>query len=92
METLYIVPFEFSTTVAALCRVGGTDAIRELKGATMLVPDNAAWENLGFSNLYHLFSEHGEHDLKSILKYHVSLCPSISIYIRHHLTAFVYFL
>ncbi|KAJ3411029.1 hypothetical protein HDV05_002894 [Chytridiales sp. JEL 0842] len=72
LETLYAVPTEFSTTIAALCRIGGIDKIEKMQGVTFLVPDNKAWENLGFHNLYYLFSENGEKDLKEILKYHIS--------------------
>ncbi|KAJ3210808.1 hypothetical protein HDU67_004992 [Dinochytrium kinnereticum] len=72
MDILYAIPTEFSTTVAALSRLGTIDRIREVKGGTLLVPDNAAWEKLGFRNLYHLFGDHGKEDLKKIMKYHGS--------------------
>ncbi|KAI8854007.1 FAS1 domain-containing protein [Chytridium lagenaria] len=72
VDVMYSIPTEFSTTVSALCRLGVTDKLEQMKGGTVLVPDNAAWEKLGFRNLYHLFSERGRDDLKKILQYHVA--------------------
>ncbi|KAJ3100808.1 hypothetical protein HDU97_001926 [Phlyctochytrium planicorne] len=72
VQVLFSLPSKFSTTTSALCRLKALGKIEELKGATMFVPDNSAWEELGFKNLYHLFSEHGHKDLKKILMYHGS--------------------
>ncbi|KAJ3106934.1 hypothetical protein HDU96_008055 [Phlyctochytrium bullatum] len=70
MEVLYQVPTEFSTSVSALCRLKATEKIEDLKASTLFMPDNDAWEKLGFRNLYYLFGENGREDLKKIMMYH----------------------
>ncbi|KAJ3114805.1 hypothetical protein HDU96_001632 [Phlyctochytrium bullatum] len=70
MDVLYHVPFAFSTSVSALCRLDATEKIEKMKGATLFMPDNDAWESLGLRNLYYLFGDEGHEDLKKIMKYH----------------------
>ncbi|KAJ3334399.1 hypothetical protein HDU76_000095 [Blyttiomyces sp. JEL0837] len=70
-DSLNQLPSLFSTTYAALVRLGKEDKLRD-KSGTMMVPDNYAWKKLGINAVYYLFSKQGEDDLKRMMEYHCS--------------------
>jgi len=72
LETLDFVPSKFSIWLLAVERTEMRKTLEETAGLTVLVPTNGAWENLGYSALAYLFSEHGKKDLKRIVEYHMS--------------------
>ncbi|KAJ3334398.1 hypothetical protein HDU76_000094 [Blyttiomyces sp. JEL0837] len=71
-KSLNQVPALFSTTYAAIARLGMLDKLKEKTHSTFLVPDNVAWKRLGPHTVYYLFSKEGEKDLKNIMEYHCS--------------------
>ncbi|KAJ3093193.1 hypothetical protein HK102_003601 [Quaeritorhiza haematococci] len=71
-DTLYMLPSEFSTLIAAVERANMTDAYEKGKGVTVFAPNNMAWEQLGLRNLLYLFSQEGNKDLRKVLEYQIS--------------------
>ena len=67
-ELLTLMPSLFSTTIAAIYRVGDMDLIEKLRHSTLFIPSNLAWQKLGYKKLLYLFSNDGKKDLENILK------------------------
>ncbi|KAI8802681.1 FAS1 domain-containing protein [Cladochytrium replicatum] len=77
-DMMAMMAFKFSTTLVAAGKTKLLDEIEREKAITIFAPDNNGWMNLGIQNIQHLFSPHGEKDLKKILKYHIVVDDTIA--------------
>ncbi|KAJ3081576.1 hypothetical protein HK102_002263 [Quaeritorhiza haematococci] len=71
MSVMSMLPTKFSTFLWALHRVGLHNELDEEKALSVFAPTNSAWENLGMTRLFYLFSHAGREDLRKIMEYHI---------------------
>lgn len=71
-QVLNYLPTKFSIWLLAVERTDMQRTLREQSGLTCFIPTNAAWMNLGYAALAHLFSETGKKDLMRIVEFHLS--------------------
>jgi len=75
-NVLFNIPFIASTFTSAIQVCGLEKELKNEKGLTVMVPTDAAWKQMNFTDLIYLFSPLGRCDLKKVLEYHI--CPELT--------------